>query len=100
MDFKKGKVKIVTLKEKASLNAPLFFAIFASSNHINYILHLHIEKEGIPSTDFPYTPGTKEYVRSVLELLKNNSLVGIKNHGIICVAKNKEDLLRRLNELL
>jgi phosphopantothenate-cysteine ligase len=82
-------------KRRASLNAPLIAEIFGKFPKINVVLHTHNRLIGIPTTDFPHTPGTVEYVNAAMQVLdENNPLILLKEHGLLAIGKNLSEAVQ------
>ena len=59
--------------------------IFRTLPHINAVVHTHQVVAGIPTTAFPQTPGTEEYIREPIKLLKKNRMINLIHHGTITI---------------
>jgi L-ribulose-5-phosphate 4-epimerase len=108
-DLKK-KIVTVTGNRKPSSETMLHYAIYKNFPKVNTILHGHssellsnAETLGIPTTTEKQEYGTIKLVDSVLQILKNNKIIIMKDHGFVAVGNNIDEagnlVLKFLDEL-
>ncbi|MHA2099610.1 MAG: class II aldolase/adducin family protein [Candidatus Kariarchaeaceae archaeon] len=80
-----------------SSESPMHALIYQNYPDINYIIHthpvniVHISKvSNYPITSMVYAYGTFEAGRAVVELLKGQNLVVLRDHGIVLVENNEK----------
>jgi hypothetical protein len=78
---------------KPSFNAVLMMKIFEKYPNCKVVLHTHILAKNVPTTDFTQTPGTLEYADSGVSLIKKNRLINLKDHGLLVVGDNLEEIV-------
>jgi L-fuculose-phosphate aldolase len=94
-------------KKKPSSESMLHYAIYKQRKDVNAVFHGHCEKilkfageYGIPTTS-KYEPyGTIELVQSVLDVLRDNDLLIMKDHGFISLGENMDKAGERALSLL
>ncbi len=82
--------------KKASLNAPLAQKIFDKFPRVRSIVHTHSFKPSSPTTSFPETPGTLEYVLASMPLFKKGSIINLNNHGLIAIGDNLKEIVQHV----
>eukprot|EP00727_Mastigamoeba_balamuthi_P009453 m51a1_g513 putative 2-aminoadipate aminotransferase + Phosphopantothenate-cysteine ligase + Aldolase (1074) ;mRNA; r:317445-321015 len=84
--------------EKASLNANVAAGLFKLRPDVNVILHAHVFPGARTWTENDYAPGTQEDYDEVVGTASRSGsdLIGLKNHGIICVGKSMDAILDEL----
>ena len=100
-DFKKKIVHAAGTREPSS-ESMLHYSIYRERNDVNAIFHGHSEsilmiaqRLNIQQTlkEEPY--GSIELVRSVMDILKQNYFIVMKNHGFLSLGKNMNDAMDR-----
>jgi len=86
-----------------SSESMMHYAIYGKRKDANVILHFHSDKLlgkpiGPEVGPFPY--GTNELARAVSEAAENNNIIRIKEHGLVIVAIDRDDLIRKMKELI
>ena len=96
-DFEKKELNVVGLREPSS-ETMLHATIYQKRPDVRAIFHGHcpellqnVKKLKIPETKEEKPYGTMELVQSVLEIIDNNNLVMVKNHGFIAVGSSMAD---------
>jgi ribulose-5-phosphate 4-epimerase/fuculose-1-phosphate aldolase len=96
-DFMK-KIITVNGSRNPSSETMLHFAIYNKFPDVNAIFHGHSpellsssEKLRIPTTQEKEEYGTTELVDSVIQIMVNNNVVIMKEHGFIAVGKNMDE---------
>jgi phosphopantothenate-cysteine ligase len=79
--------------KKPSFNALLSSLVFEQFPEVNIIVHTHSFAKGAPTTEFPETPGTIEYARTAVELLKKSKTINLANHGQVTITGKLEEVL-------
>ncbi|MDD5192100.1 MAG: phosphopantothenoylcysteine decarboxylase [Candidatus Nanoarchaeia archaeon] len=98
VDFCERKLIVNSAFKKASLNANLIAKIFAERPDINMILHAHVQLNLENKTKTDFSPGTQEDIEEVIPYLKEKNLVELKNHGIISLGRNLDEIISSLYE--
>lgn len=96
-DLKKKKVYAMGIKEPSS-ESIMHWAIYNKRKDVGAIFHGHgpeilsqAKRLKIPTTKKQMPYGSVGLVKSVLEILKNNNFLIMKNHGFIALGKNMEE---------
>ena len=89
-DFNSREISLRSLNGiRGSLNVPLVAAIFRKFISINAIVHTHNGLADIPTTEFPFMPGTTEYVEEAMKILSYDApLIMLKDHGLLAIGKD------------
>ena len=76
----------------------MHYLIYRNHKDINAVFHGHnnsiilkAEKMGIPKTRKKHDPGTKELAREVLNVIGENKLIVLKNHGFLSLGKTMQE---------
>lgn len=90
VDWKKRKIIVESARgRKASLNAVLVAAILEKFPKINAVVHTHSFAKKVPTTKFPYTPGTLEYATKPTALFnKSTRIINLKDHGLVAIGND------------
>lgn len=80
----------------------LHYKIYQERNEVNIIFHFHDEEliniwKGIEVG--PYEYGTLELAEGVNNAGKKENIIKIKEHGFVIIAKDKEDLIKKIKEV-
>ena len=86
-----------------SSESMMHYEIYRKRKDANVILHFHSDKLllkplGPEVGPFPY--GTNELARAVGEAAENNDVIRIREHGLVIVSIDREDLIRKMKELI
>ncbi len=100
VDFKYYRIHSEGLgrNRKGSLNTPLVAAIFQKFPNIHAVLHTHTHLAEVPSSTFPQTPGTDEYVAAGMQALAagEGGVFQMAQHGSFAVGDSADDAVARL----
>ncbi len=99
VDWKKREIFVESAtNEKASFNAILVANIFKKLPSVKAVVHTHKFFRGVPSTEFPFMPGTLQYAVIPAHLFRDKTrVINLKNHGLIAVGT---DLQETVNHVL
>ena len=85
-------------KNQPSSETLMHYLIYRNHKDINVIFHGHnnsilskAEKLGIPTTRKKHYPGTKELAKEVLNIIGENRLIVLKNHGFLSLGKTMQE---------
>ncbi len=89
-------------KGRVSVDAVEHALIYRTFPEVGAIIHIHAWQYGIPCTRQNYPCGTIELAREVVDLLRmtpnpNQSVIGLKNHGLTITGHDFEDIFSRIH---
>ena len=95
---KKTNTFYVQGKKKPSSESIMHHLIYETCEEINAVFHGHnnevvtnAEKMKLTVTEKEYDSGTLELAQEVLNVLNNNKVIILKNHGFISLGKNMKE---------
>ncbi|PVX24828.1 MAG: hypothetical protein CW691_06400 [Candidatus Bathyarchaeum sp.] len=95
---KKDNTFIVEGKKKPSSESIMHHLIYKSGEEIHAVFHGHndtivanAKKLGLAVTQNEYESGTIELAKEVLNVLGDNKVVVLKNHGFVSLGKNMKE---------
>ncbi len=93
--------EIYTYSGTPSSESRMHWEIYKNRKDANIIIHFHGEqnmKKEISKKVGPLPYGTIELAEAVGKASKNSDLIEIREHGYIIIAKDKEDLIKKLED--
>lgn len=84
--------------KKASFNAVLVQKIFDTLPSTSVVVHTHSFAKKSQATEFPETPGTSEYIASIMPLLKKQRIANLTHHGLVCIGDDLSETIHYVSK--